>query len=174
MRSGELGGSGIKASVLGLGGNTFGPRRLDRDVSIKVIPAALASDVTLVDTAIFYGCRQSESLIGEALRGRRDQAIIATKFNLQKLGSDEEPRRRIRAHREESLRNLKTDSIDLFQVHLPSDEIETDELIEILCSLIDAGRIRACGVSNYSSWRVAESFAAARRLQGTRRRCDDP
>jgi aryl-alcohol dehydrogenase-like predicted oxidoreductase len=158
----ELGCSGLQVSVLGLGGNTFGPPRIDSATTTQVIHAALAAGINFIDTAIMYGGGQSETFIGEALRGRRDQAVIATKFNFLDLVGD--PRQRIREHCDESLRKLQTDRIDLLQVHTPSDEIATDGLLTALAELVEAGKVRAYGASNYSSWRLAESDHRARAL----------
>jgi aryl-alcohol dehydrogenase-like predicted oxidoreductase len=157
-----LGGTDLQASVLGLGGNTFGPPRLDAAQSTRVIRAALERGVTFVDTAAVYGHGRSESFLGEALRGHRDETLIATKFNFIDLDGD--PADRVRAHCEQSLRRLATDRIDLLQVHLPTDVIHTDDLLGTLAGLRDAGKIRAYGSSNYASWRVAESALRAEAL----------
>jgi aryl-alcohol dehydrogenase-like predicted oxidoreductase len=158
----RLGGTSLQASVLGLGGNTFGPPRLDAEQSTLVIHAALDRGVRLIDTAAVYGQGHSESFIGKALQGRRDEVLIATKFNFLDLDGD--PAARVRAHCEQSLRRLDTDRIDLLQVHLPTDVIGTDELLRTLSELRDAGKIRAYGSSNYASWRVAESALRAEAL----------
>jgi aryl-alcohol dehydrogenase-like predicted oxidoreductase len=158
----ELGRSGLQVSVLGLGGNTFGPPRIDSATTTKVIHAALTAGINFIDTAITYGGGQSETFIGKALRGRHDQAVVATKFNFLDLVGD--PRQRINDHCDESLRKLQTDHIDLLQVHTPSDEIATDDLLAALAELVEVGKIRAYGASNYSSWRLAESDHRAREL----------
>jgi aryl-alcohol dehydrogenase-like predicted oxidoreductase len=124
VNTGALGGTALQASVLGLGGNTFGPPRLDAGQSTRVIHAALDLGVTFIDTATVYGQGHSESFIGEALRGRRDKTLIATKFNFIDLDGD--PADRVRAHCEQSLRRLHADRIDLLQVHLPTDLVSTD------------------------------------------------
>lgn len=162
----RLGRTSLQASVLGLGGNTFGPPRLDAEQSTRVIHAALDLGVTFIDTAAVYGQGLSESFLGQALRGRRDATLLATKFNFIDL--DENPAERVRAHCEQSLRRLATDRIDLYQVHLPTDVIGTDDLLDTLSGLSDAGKVREYGSSNYSAWRVAESAlrAQARGLSG--------
>lgn len=154
-----LGDTPLQASVLGLGGNTFGPPRLDAAQSARVIHAALDLGVTFIDTAAVYGQGRSESFLGAALRGRRDEVVLATKFNFLDLDGD--PAERVRAHCEQSLRRLETDRIDLFQVHLPTDVIGTDDLLTTLAGLREAGKIRAYGSSNYAAWRVAESALRA-------------
>lgn len=162
MRTRPLGRSGLEVSVLGLGGNTFGPPRIDAMTTTQIIQAALDRGINFIDTAIGYGGGESERFIGAALRGRRDEAVVATKFNFIDLDGD--PVERIRAQCDESLGKLQTDRIDLLQVHLPSDAIGTDDLLAALAGLVDAGKIRAYGASNYASWRLAESAERARRL----------
>jgi aryl-alcohol dehydrogenase-like predicted oxidoreductase len=155
----ELGSSGLIASRLGLGGNTFGPPRIDEAASIRVVHAALDAGVNFIDTALVYGSGQSEHFVGRALAGRRDEAIIATKFNFLDLDGD--PVQRVRAHCHESLLKLGTDRIDLLQIHLPTDEIATADLLGTLADLVKEGSVRAYGASNYASWRLAESVATA-------------
>jgi aryl-alcohol dehydrogenase-like predicted oxidoreductase len=128
---------------------------LDAAQSARVIHAALDLGVTFIDTAAVYGQGRSESFLGAALRGRRAEVVLATKFNFLDLDGD--PAERVRAHCEQSLRRLETDRIDLFQVHLPTDVIGTDDLLTTLAGLREAGKIRAYGSSNYAAWRVAES-----------------
>jgi aryl-alcohol dehydrogenase-like predicted oxidoreductase len=132
---------------------------LDAAQSARVIHAALDLGVTFIDTAAVYGQGRSESFLGAALRGRRDEVVLATKFNFLDLDGD--PAERVRAHCEQSLRRLETDRIDLFQVHLPTDVIGTDDLLTTLAGLREAGKIRAYGSSNYAAWRVAESALRA-------------
>jgi aryl-alcohol dehydrogenase-like predicted oxidoreductase len=154
-----LGESSLQASVLGLGGNTFGPPRLDAEQSTRVIHAALDLGVTFIDTAAVYGQGHSEVFLGAALRSHRDRTLLATKFNF--LNLDGEPAERVRAQCDQSLRRLETDHIDLLQVHLPTDVIDTDALLATLADLRDAGKVRAYGSSNYASWRIAESALRA-------------
>lgn len=156
----QLGTSEIRASVLGLGGTNFQPRRLDERATREVIHAALDAGVTFIDTAIGY--QSSEEFIGAALAGRRERAVIATKFNFVDLVGD--PKVRITEHCNESLRRLRTDYIDLFQIHDPSDVISTRDLLVCLAELRQSGKIRAYGASNYASWRVAESYFTASEL----------
>jgi aryl-alcohol dehydrogenase-like predicted oxidoreductase len=162
VKTRSLGRSGLEVSVLGLGGNTFGPPRIDAATTTEVINAALDRGINFIDTAITYGGGESERYIGAALRGRRDQAVIATKFNFLDLDGD--PGERIRAHCDESLGKLQTDRIDLLQVHMPSGAIDTDDLLAELADLVDTGKIRAYGASNYASWRLAESCERAGEL----------
>lgn len=166
MGSRQLGGSGIAVSAVGLGGNTFGPPRLDEDQTRAVIAAALDLGVTFVDTAIVYGQGQSETFLGRALVGRRDEMTVATKCHFMNLG-DETPAARVKRQAEESLRKLGTDRIDLYQIHFPSDAVPSDELLVALDGLVRTGSVRAIGACNYSSWRLAQSMHVAERLGTT-------
>jgi aryl-alcohol dehydrogenase-like predicted oxidoreductase len=155
-----LGPSGIEVSVVGLGGNTFGPPRLDEDQTRAVIAAALDLGVSFVDTAIVYGQGQSETFLARAMAGRRDEMVIATKCHFMNLG-DETPAARIARQAEESLRKLETDRIDLYQVHFPSDAVSPDALLPALDALVRAGKVRAIGVCNYASWRLVQAAHVA-------------
>ena len=160
MRFQTLGHTEIRVSALGLGGNTFGPPRIDAATTTKVIHAALERGVNFIDTASVYGQGHSEQYVGAAIQGRRADVVVATKFTLGDLG-DEAPQHRIRAQCEQSLRRLNTDWIDLLQVHQPSDALTTDELLNTLATLVREGKVRAIGSSNYGAWRIAESHAQA-------------
>ncbi|NVN39399.1 aldo/keto reductase [Ameyamaea chiangmaiensis] len=134
----------------------------DDDNAIRTIHRALDEGVNLLDTAPVYGFGHSEEVIGRALAGRRDKAVIATKVGLN--WKDEKPFRdstpaRIRQEIEESLRRLKTDYIDLYQVHWPDDKTPIAETAETLAALVREGKVRALGVSNYSVEQM-ETFAA--------------
>lgn len=163
----RLGTSDLEVSVVGLGGNTFGPPRLDAEQSARVIHAALDLGVNFVDTAIGYGEGHSEEFIGNALGNRRDEMLIATKFNFRDLG-EQTPGQRIAAHAEDSLRKLGTDHIDLYQIHQASPNVPAEEILTALDKLVREGKVRAIGASNYSSWRLAEAEFLSREL-GTAR-----
>lgn len=162
MKYRSLGRTGIKVSAIGLGGNTFGPPRLDQATSVACLHHAQALGVNFVDTAAIYGKGHSESFIGEALLGRRQQWIIATKFNFWGMGPDETPASRIRRQCEESLRKLRTDCIDLYQMHAPAPDVAIDEVLEVLGQLIQAGKVRFTGACNFSSWRHMQALEKAR------------
>ncbi|MCW2495150.1 aldo/keto reductase [Jatrophihabitans sp.] len=158
-----LGTSGLKVSVAALGGNVFGPPRLDQQQTTEVISAALDLGVDFVDVADVYGQGHAEELLGVALRGRREQMTIATKFNLRALG--EEPvQAYVRTQAEQSLRRLGSDYIDLYQLHLPRDGVDMAEVLKALGDLITEGKVRAIGACNFAAWRLAESAAIAREL----------
>ncbi len=151
-----LGSSGIEVALLGLGGNVFGPPRLDLRASRAVVDAASDLGVDLVDTANVYGQGQSEAILGEVLDGRRDRFVIATKFNLRTLG-DRDVASHVRGQAEASLAALHTDRIDLYQLHhAPSDGVDIAEVLAVLDALVREGKVRAIGASNFSAWRLAE------------------
>ena len=139
MRYRPLGGSGLMVSVVGLGGNNFG-RRIGGDQTRAVVDAALDAGINLIDTADVYGNRGgSETLLGEALLGRRDDVVIATKFGSDMGGSNGEDhgarasRRYIRRAIDASLRRLQTDHVDLYQLHEPDPVTPSALGVKVLC-----------------------------------------
>jgi aryl-alcohol dehydrogenase-like predicted oxidoreductase len=168
MRYRPLGNSGLLVSVVGLGCNNFG-RRLDVEQTRAVVDAAIDEGITLLDTAETYGGRgQSEELLGEVLSGRREQVVLATKFGSQ--GSDmgygpaagaKGGRAYIRRAVEQSLRRLRTDYIDLYQIHTPDPVTPIEETLAALSELVRAGLVRYIGHSNFSGIQLAEAAAAA-------------
>ncbi|MEU8276936.1 aldo/keto reductase [Microbispora bryophytorum] len=161
----RLGDSGLVVSALGLGGNNFG-RRLDLDATRAVVDAALDAGVTLIDTADIYG--ESEALLGEVLKGRRDQVVIATKFGGDVNGANgpdwgaRASRRYVRLAVERSLRRLKTDWIDLYQLHFPDPSTPIEETLSVLTDLVREGKVRYVGSSNFASWQVTDADWIAR------------
>jgi aryl-alcohol dehydrogenase-like predicted oxidoreductase len=160
----------LEVSAVGLGCNNFG-RRLGLDGTRPVVDAALEAGVTFFDTADVYGGDHgtSEELLGAALRSRRDQVVIATKF-----GMELDPDRRgaspryVRDACEASLRRLDTDVIDLYQLHTPDPDVPLAETLGALDDLVRAGKVREIGHSNLSAEQVDEAEAAAR-THGTAR-----
>ncbi|MGE0818758.1 MAG: aldo/keto reductase [Candidatus Nanopelagicales bacterium] len=162
LRRRRLGSSEIEVGLLGLGGNVFGPPRLDLGRSRAVLDAASELGVDFVDTADVYAGGQSEEILGELLTGRRDRWVVATKFNLRDLG-DRGLAAHVRSRLEASLRRLRSDHVDLYQVHLaPPDSVDPLELLAVLDSLVRAGVVRAVGVCNAASWRLAVYDGLAR------------
>ncbi|MGI5162393.1 aldo/keto reductase [Microbispora sp. CA-102843] len=161
----RLGDSGLVVSALGLGGNNFG-RRIDLDATRAVVDAALDAGVTLIDTADIYG--ESETLLGEVLKGRRDQVVIATKFGGDVNGANgpdwgaRASRRYVRLAVERSLRRLKTDWIDLYQLHFPDPSTPIEETLSVLADLVREGKVRYVGSSNFASWQVTDADWIAR------------
>jgi aryl-alcohol dehydrogenase-like predicted oxidoreductase len=159
----RLGNSGLVVSVVGLGTNNFG-MKLDREQSVAVTHAALDAGVTLFDTSDSYGA--SEERLGEALAGHREDVIIATKFgsDSRSRGNDNGEdwgargsRRYIRRSVESSLRRLRTDWIDLYQLHRPDELTPIEETLSALDDLVREGKVRYLGSSNFSGWQVAEA-----------------
>jgi aryl-alcohol dehydrogenase-like predicted oxidoreductase len=171
MRYRSLGSSGLQVSVVGLGCNNFG-LRLDVNGTRAVIDAAIDAGITLFDTADIYGGRgASESLMGEVLGARRDQIVLATKWGNQNADMGYGPvagakggRGYIKRAVTESLRRLRTDYIDLYQLHTPDPETPIEETIIALSELIAEGKVRYVGHSNFSGWRIADADHVAREL----------
>jgi aryl-alcohol dehydrogenase-like predicted oxidoreductase len=159
-----LGDSGLQVSAVGLGTNNFG-RRVDLDGTRAVVDAALEEGVTFFDTADIYGgAGRGEELLGQVLKGRRDQVVLATKFGMD-MGDGRGPRGApayIRDAVEGSLQRLDTDVIDLYWYHQPDGETPIAETLEALDRLIGAGTVRAIGASNFSALQIEEADAAAR------------
>jgi aryl-alcohol dehydrogenase-like predicted oxidoreductase len=174
MRYRRLGDSGLTVSVVGLGCNNFG-NRLDLDGTKQVVHAALDAGVTLLDTADVYGDRGgSESLLGEVLQGHRSEVVLATKFGSDMAGVNgpdwgaRGSRRYIRAAVDSSLRRLRTDWIDLYQIHTPDPLTPIAETLDALDELVREGKIRYIGCSNFAAWQVVEAEWTAR-TRGTAR-----
>jgi aryl-alcohol dehydrogenase-like predicted oxidoreductase len=159
MQYRQLGRSGLKVSVSGLGCNNFG-RRCNLQETASVVHAALDAGVTLFDTADFYSAGLSEEYLGQALKGRRKDAVVATKFGLPLAKGPYEggaSRRYVMQACEASLRRLGTDYIDLYQLHFPDAATPIEETLRALDDLTRAGKIRYAGSSNYSGWQIADA-----------------
>ena len=168
MRYRPLGDAGLVVSVVGLGGNNFG-RRIDLDGTRAVVDAAIEAGITLVDTADIYGNKgASETLLGEVLKGRRDELVLATKFGMDMDGANgpdwgaRGSRRYIRLAVEASLVRLQTDWIDLYQYHAPDGITPLAETFAALDELVREGKVRYIGSSNLAAWQVADSDSFAR------------
>jgi aryl-alcohol dehydrogenase-like predicted oxidoreductase len=150
----------LEVSVVGLGCNNFG-RRVDVDGTRAVVDAALEIGVTFFDTAESYGDGRSEAFLGEALQGRRDRVVLATKFGgapAEGKGSRGEIRRAL----EGSLERLQTDYVDLYQHHREDHATPLAETVQTLDELVREGKIRAYGTSNYSPAKLEEAAGLAR------------
>jgi aryl-alcohol dehydrogenase-like predicted oxidoreductase len=161
-----LGRSGLQVSVVGLGCNNFGGRT-DLDGSRKVIHKALDLGITLLDTADIYANKGgSETVIGEVLGERRKDIVLATKFcgPMDAEGRLKGASRRyIMTAVEASLRRLKTDWIDLYQIHMVDPLTPMEETLRALDDLVGAGKVRYIGCSNHKAWQVVEAEWIARR-----------
>jgi aryl-alcohol dehydrogenase-like predicted oxidoreductase len=164
-----LGDSGLVVSAVGIGCNAFS-RRVDVDGVRDILAAARETGVTLLDTADVYGdpAGGSESLMGEALKGQRDDFVVATKFGMDMRGEYGEDhgvrgsRRYIRRAVEGSLRRLQTDHIDLYQLHVPDEVTPIEETLSALSELVREGKIGYLGCSNFAGWQVADADWTAR------------
>ncbi len=173
MRYRPMGNSGLVVSAAGLGCNNFG-RRLDLDATRGVVNAAIDAGITLLDTADTYGGGRSEEMLGEVLTGRRDQVVLATKFGSQDVdmgygaaAGAKGGRGYIMRAVEQSLRRLRTDYIDLYQIHTPDPVTPIGETLTALGDLVAQGKVRYLGHSNFSGWQIAEAAAVARELGTT-------
>jgi 1-deoxyxylulose-5-phosphate synthase len=168
-----LGRSGLVVSELGLGTAAFGSRNRipggQQDVD-AIVRGALDLGVTLFDTAESYGDERgvSEAMLGAALAGRRDEAVISTKFSSRR-GARVPPdwgahgsRRNIRLAVEGSLRRLRTDWIDLYQIHAPDPVTPVEETLGVLDDLVREGKVRYTGSSNFAGWQIADADHTAR------------
>jgi aryl-alcohol dehydrogenase-like predicted oxidoreductase len=163
MQYRELGASNLRVSVVGLGGNTFGPPRLTIVESQRCIERAAELGVNFIDTAFTYGQGNSEVHIGRALMGSREQWIIASKFNLGQRLPDETVRACIVRQCETSLMRLGSDYLDLYQIHGSAQGIEEEAILAALAELVGAGKVRWVGECNYAAWRHASAIQLARR-----------
>jgi aryl-alcohol dehydrogenase-like predicted oxidoreductase len=164
MRTRPLGDDGPEVPVVGLGTNNFGGR-IDYEQSLAVIDAALEAGATLIDTADIYGQGTSEEFIGRALEGRRDGVLIATKFGKPMDETQEERRGSpdyIRWAVEGSLRRLRTDVIDLYQMHEPDPVTPIEETLGALDDLVHEGKVRWIGSSNFSAQQIEAAEEVSR------------
>jgi aryl-alcohol dehydrogenase-like predicted oxidoreductase len=165
----NLGFSGLRVSNLSLGTMAFG-RWIDEKASVEILDAALDVGINLIDTANFYGKGQDEQflygtgeceeIIGRALKGRRDKVVLATKVGLP-MGKDPNDNGLSKFHImrevEHSLQRLQTDYIDLYQVHRFDDQTPLEETLSTLTSLVNQGKVRYIGCSNYAAWQIAKA-----------------
>ncbi len=165
----RLGSSGLAVSVVGIGCNTFG-RKVDASGARAVVHAALDHGINLFDTADIYGRPHgtSEEMLGAALKGRREDAVVATKFGGDMAGANgvdlgaRGSRRYIMRAAEASLRRLDTDHIDLYQLHFPDDATPIEETLAALDDLVRAGKVRYLGSSQFAGWQIADAAWIAR------------
>ena len=151
----------LEVSVVGLGCNNFG-WRIDAEASAKVIDAAIESGVTFFDTADRYGKGQSEDFLGRALGKRRDQIILATKFGMEmEKGQQGASPKYVREALDASLRRLRTDRIDLYQLHQPDPKTPITDTLGALDELVRAGKVRQIGCSNFSVAQIREAADAS-------------
>lgn len=161
----RLGKSGLKVSVIGLGANSFGGRA-DKKTSIEIIHAALDNGVTLIDTANGYTLGQSEQIIGEALKTRRHEAVLATKAGLPQGDGPYHrgtSRRHLTMQLDQSLKRLATDYIDLYYVHTFDPDTPAEETMATLNDFVRQGKVLYVGASNYRPVELAAALGVAQR-----------
>lgn len=160
MKYRYLGHTGLEVSVLGLGTNAFG-KRADQDTSIRIIHHALDRGVNFIDTANIYAGTESERIIGLALEGRRPEAVLATKAGLV-MGQGPNGRGSSRYHLmqelENSLRRLRTDYVDLYQIHTFDPHTPLEETLRTLNDMVRSGKVRYIGASNYAAWELMKAI----------------
>jgi aryl-alcohol dehydrogenase-like predicted oxidoreductase len=168
METKRIGGpNGIDISVVGLGCNAFG-RRLDEETSRPVIQTALDVGINFFDTAEGYGDGLSEEFIGRAIKGRRDQVFLATKFGLRTLhvpGKGKGSRANAMIAIDKSLNRLGTDHIDLYQLHMPDSTTPIAETLEAMNDMVKAGKVRLIGCSNFSAAQMREAVDTANEMR---------
>ena len=155
-----LGHSGVRVSAIGLGTNHFGSKKVPPDDVKRIIGVALDSGINFIDTADVYQEGRSEITVGEALKGRRDQVVLATKFS-SRVGEGPNDGDASRYHCmnavEASLRRLQTDHIDLYFVHWWDENTPIEETLRAMDDLVRTGKVRYLGASNYASWQLAHA-----------------
>ena len=160
----KLGSTGLKISAIGLGGNNFG-WWADEQTSITVIKHALEEGINFIDTADTYDRGNSESFIGKAVKGNRQDVIIATKFaRIIGDGPNEQggSRYHIMQAVDASLKRLQTDYIDLYQMHVPDEDTPIEETLRTLDDLAKAGKVRYIGCSTFTPWQICEALWTSR------------
>ena len=173
-----LGRTGVRVSKLCLGTMMFGAwGNTDHDDSIRIIHRALDAGVNFVDTADVYSAGESEEIVGKALKGRRDDVVLATKLGVP---MDDDPNHRGGSRRwiitevENSLRRLSTDYIDLYQLHRPDPDTDIDETLAALTDLVRQGKVRYIGSSSFSAGQIVDAQWTARDRRLERFRTEQP
>lgn len=167
MKRRILGATGISVSEFALGAMMFGAMgNPDHEDSVRIIHSALDAGINLIDTADVYSRGESEEIVGKAIRNRRDEVVLASKFGLP-MGDDPNQRgasrRWITKALEDSLRRLGTDYLDLYQLHRPDHDTNVEETLSTLSDLVQAGKIRAFGSSMFPAETIVEAQWAAER-----------
>ncbi|MFD8217087.1 aldo/keto reductase [Streptomyces sp. NPDC059697] len=178
MKYRTLGRTGIKVSPYCLGAMMFGAiGNPDHGDSVRIIHKALDAGINFVDTADAYSRGESEEIVGKALKGRRDDVVLATKAHLP-MGDDPNQqgnsRRWLVRALEDSLRRLGTDHVDLFQIHRPAPDTDVEETLSALTDLVRAGKIRAIGTSSFPASDIIEAQWVAERRGLMRFRSEQP
>jgi aryl-alcohol dehydrogenase-like predicted oxidoreductase len=178
MQYRSLGRTGIKVSPYCLGAMMFGAMgNPDHDDGVRIIHKALDAGINFIDTADRYSAGESEAIVGKALKGRRDNIVLATKVH-GAMGDDPNSqgnsRRWIIREVEASLRRLQTDHIDLYQIHRPSPDTDIEETLSALTDLMRAGKVRAIGSSTFPASEIVEAQWVSERRWLARFRTEQP
>ncbi|MGV0066292.1 aldo/keto reductase [Mycobacterium colombiense] len=177
MQYRTLGRTGINVSPYALGAMMFGGMNTDHDDCIRIIHRALDAGINVIDTAPAYSSGESEEIVGKALKGRRDDVIVATKVHLVR---GEETIQRgnsrpwITASIEKSLRRLQSDYVDVYQLHRPDPQTDIEETLSVLTDLVRCGKVRAIGSSTMPASDMVEAQWVAERRGLERFRCEQP
>lgn len=164
MKYVNFGNTGLKVSNACLGSMTFGKQPnfgIEEDESLRIIDKALDAGINFIDCADMYGGGLSEQILGKALKGRRGDVIVTTKFRLR---TEEGPngegasRWRIMRQVERSLKALQTDYIDLYMIHRPDADTPIEETLRAMDDLVRQGKVRYIGCSNFDAWRIIEAL----------------
>jgi aryl-alcohol dehydrogenase-like predicted oxidoreductase len=159
----QLGRTGVRVTELCLGTMTFG-REIPEEPSVALLERYLEAGGNFVDTADVYGGGASEEIVGRALEGRRDDIVLATKFRMplgEGVNTGGASRLHIRDAVEASLRRLRTDHIDLYQIHCWDSRAALEETISTLDDLVRTGKVRSVGASNFAAWQLAKALGLA-------------
>jgi aryl-alcohol dehydrogenase-like predicted oxidoreductase len=178
MQYRTLGRTGIKVSNYCLGAMMFGAiGNPEHDDSIRIIHKALEAGINFIDTADAYSRGESEEIVGKALKGRRDNVVLATKAHLP-MGDDPNQqgnsRRWLIRALDDSLRRLQTDHVDLFQIHRPAPDTDVEETLSALTDLVRAGKVRTIGASSFPASDIVEAQWVAERRGLQRFRTEQP
>jgi aryl-alcohol dehydrogenase-like predicted oxidoreductase len=178
MQHRTLGGTGISVSDLALGTMMFGKYgNPDHDQTTTMIHEAINNGINFIDTADVYSNGESEEIVGKALKGHREKVVLATKFRMP-MGQDPNQaggsQRWIKQAIENSLKRLRTDHIDLYQMHRPDYETDIEETLSALTDLVRAGKVRAIGSSTFPADMIVEAQWAAARNNYKRFRTEQP
>src|SRR5438874_2995896 len=173
-----LGQTGVEVSAFCLGTMMFGTwGNTDVDDCVRIIQTALGAGINFVDTADVYGEGSSEEIVGKALKGRRDEIVLATKVHGEMgPGVNQQGNSRLWIMREveSSLRRLGTDHIDLYQIHRPDPGIDLEDTLGALADLVRQGKVRYAGCSTFPAWMIVESHWVSERRGLERFRSEQP
>ena len=163
MRYKKMSGTGIKVSEMCLGTMMFGSQTSKED-SLEIIDYAIENGINFIDTADAYNAGESERIVGEALEGRREEIILATKVRF-KVGDEVNNsglnRRHILKQVDNSLKNLRTDYIDIYYLHAMDDDVDFEETFDTMTTLVRSGKVRYIGISNFPAWQVSDMLGTA-------------